>query len=233
MKYKIAILFFLSLVSCKTQKNEINNETEKESVSCDLLSKSASFDLFLLLSAYHHYYLDYPLTIEDLVVFDSLSNTGLESNRFRNTIELLRDNNKKIGWITTDYDITVRIDSDTLVYYSGGDSQSICYSQYQSEKSLFRFFDKNKYYAYSEEIEKMFKQGIKVLASNYSHNEEKELDFFIMVYSPEEGLQPYCCNDSIPMDSKWFTMVENYVKTFSEEYGLGKIVFGVVDLKIE
>lgn len=232
MKHKIAILFLFSLVSCKTPKNEIINQIEKTSVSSDFLAKKNSFDLFLLLSAYHHYYLEYPPTIEDLVVFDSLSNTGLKSNRFRNTVDFLRNNNEKIGWITTDYDITVLFDNDTLIYYPAGDSQSICYSQCQSEKLLFRFFDSNNYYAYSEDIEKKFKYGIKALASNYSLIEEKEFDIIIMVYDTKEGLRPFC-NNSFPMNSMWFTTLEEYVEAFSKEYGLGKIVFSVVDLKVE
>jgi hypothetical protein len=79
----------------------------------------------------------------------------------------------------------------------------------------------------------MFKYGIKVLASYYSPVEEKELDIIIMVYTTEEGLRPFCCNDSIPVNSRWFTTLEKYVEAFSKENGLGKIVFGGVDLKVE
>lgn len=229
MKYKIAILFLFSLVSCKIQINKIIDETEKKSVSSDLLGKK-NFDLFLLLSAYHHYYWDYPPTIEDLVVFDSLSNTGLESERFRSTIDFLRNNNKKIGWISTDYDITVLLDNDTLVYYPGGDSHSICYSQYQSEKYLFRFFDYNYHYAYSEETEKMFKYGLKVLALNFSPIEGEKTNLHIMVYTQKDGLQSFCDNDDSSIDSTWFSLVEKYVDVFSKHYNLGKIIFSVADL---
>lgn len=190
-----------------------------------------NFDLFLLLSAYHHYHVDYPSTIQDLIIFDSLSNTGQESSRYHNVITFLQKNKEKITWTATDYDIIVLMNNDTLIYYPGGDSHSICYSQYPSEKYIFRFFDHHHHYAYSEETEKMFKYGLKMISMNFSPIEGGGLH--IMVYTQKDGLRSFCDNDDSPIDSTWFSSVEKYVDAFSKQHNLGKVIFSIADLSAE
>jgi hypothetical protein len=234
MRYYVLLLFFLlSLVSCKTERNEITNKKGEIADSDHISTDKNNFDLFLLLSAYHHYHLDYPLTIQDLIIFDSLSNTGLASNRYQSTITFLQKNKNKITWMVTDFDITVLLNNDTLVYYPGGDARCICYSQYPSEKYIFRFFDNHNHYAYSEETEKMFKYGLKVLALNFSPIEREKTNLHIMVYTQKDGLRSFCDKGDLPIDSTWFSSVEKYVDAFSKQYNLGKVIFSVADLKKE
>lgn len=190
MKFKVILIIFFTLFinSCEIKRNSYNNEeTSRNSFDNSLINRNG-FDLFLLLSAYHHYHMDYPSTIQDLIIFDSLSNSGMESYRYHNTISFIQNNKEKISWNPTDYDITVLMNNDTLVYYPGGDSHNICYSQYQSEKYVFRFFDHHNHYAYSAETEKMFKYGLKVLALNFSPIEREKTNLHIMVYTQIDGL---------------------------------------------
>lgn len=182
--------------------------------------------MFLLSSSFFRYCFEYPASIEDLASFDSLS-----SNSYDVLIKFLRNHKRKTQLQYTDHDMTIMMDNDTILYYSGGDPRTICYDGSPQEKLVFRFFDTKYHYAYTKELEKSFKSGIRDLMLGISPSEFDYSSVHLMVFTDNEGLQPYCENDNVNIDSDWFVLLEKYAKAFASENDLGKIVFGVYDLQ--
>ena len=188
------------------------------------------FDLFLLASNYYYYNDDYPVSMDDLVIYDSLSKSDYRNNHNKAMISFLSKHKQEIKLISSDYDMLIMMEKDTILYYPGGDVKARCYSSSPQYKLVYRFFDHQNHYAYTEELEKYFRYGIRVLALDFAPYEGDYSDVHLMVYTKENGLQPYCEDDDVRLDSDWFVVLEKYLKGFVCQYNLGRVVFGVLEL---
>ena len=188
------------------------------------------FDLFLLASNYYYYNDDYPVSMDDLVIYDSLSKSDYRNNHNKAMISFLSKHKQEIKLISSDYDMLIMMEKDTILYYPGGDVKARCYSSSPQYKLVYRFFDHQNHYAYTEELEKYFRYGIRVLALDFAPYEGDYSDVHLMVYTKENGLQPYCEDDDVRLDSDWFVVLGKYLKGFLCQYDLGKVVFGVLEL---
>jgi len=181
------------------------------------------------LYSYNWYHLEYPDSIEELIVYDSLSHC-LHQGLFQCcdvTFDYLLKNKDKIVWRKGDGDILIMAGDDTITF-QGDDSQiQYCDDSVFSNKTVFRFFDVSGKYAYSEELEKNLKTRLTILREKYINASQEETNWHILEYYPEIGLRPFCKNDDIQLDTKWFHDIETLLCQFCSDYSLGKVVFVV------
>lgn len=181
------------------------------------------------LYSYNWYHLEYPDSIEELIAYDSLSHC-LHQGFFQccdETFDYLLKNKDKIVWRKGDGDILIMASDDTIAF-QGDDSQiQYCDDSVFSNKTVFRFFDVSGKYAYSEELEKNLKTRLTILREKYINASQEETNWHILEYYPEIGLRPFCKNDDIQLDTKWFQEIETLLCQFCSEYDLGKVVFVV------
>lgn len=178
---------------------------------------------------YNKYYFEFPSSIEDLIVYDSLA--GKDRYGFYQccdeTFSYLLENKNKIDWQVTD-EATILIMSgrDTIAYQLGCSPQALyCGDSIVAGRSLFRFFDNHGYYAHSENVEKALKVGLSELRNNYSNTSIGQTKWHTLVYTKENGLQLFCQNDDLSLNTQWFHEIEEFMYCFCKENELGKVIF--------
>lgn len=185
--------------------------------------------LDISLRDYNRYFFKFPSSIEELVMYDSLA--GKDHDGFYQccdeTFDYLLQNKNNIDWqVEDEAKILILSGNDTIAYQLGYYPQVLyCDDSVVSNKSIFRYFDSNGYYAYSEKVEKALKTGLSELRNKYSIPPFEPSFWYIMVYTKENGLRPFCDNDDLSVNTEWFHDVESFMYEFCDEYSLGKVIF--------
>ena len=179
------------------------------------------------LYSYNYYHLEYPSSIEELIAYDSLSKC-LHQGFYQCcdvTFDYLLKNKDKVEWRKGDGEILIMAGNDTIAF-QGDDSQiQYCDEFITSNRNVFRFFDTSGRYAHSEDLERALKIGLKQLQENHSIAIDGQSVWHILEYTPKSGLQPFCNNDNIQLDIKWFHNLEDYMYEFCYEHNLGRVLF--------
>ena len=178
---------------------------------------------------YNKYYFEFPSSVEKLIAYDSLAKK--DHDGFYQccdvTFDYLLRNKDNLDWQVIDEErILIMSGNDTIAYQLGYYPQVFyCDDSAVSNKTIFRFFDNNGNYAHSKNVEKALKIGLSGLRKNYSITPFEQALWHIMVYTNENGLQPFCENDDLSLNTEWFHDVEDFMYKFCDEYSLGKVIF--------
>lgn len=181
------------------------------------------------LYSYNWYHLEYPNSIEELIAYDSLSHCQ-HQGFYRccdATFDYLLKNKEKVKWRKGDGDILVCSGNDTIAFQGDDPRIAYCDEFTISNKVIFRFFDTSGRYAHSEELERALKAGLKQLQEKHFPTQDEQTVWHILVYTSKNGLQLFCNNGDIRLDTEWYEEVEAFLCQFCSEYGLGKVVFAV------
>ena len=179
------------------------------------------------LYSYNCYYLEYPASIEELIEFDSLSGC-LHQGFYQccdETFAFLLKNKDKISWEKGDGEILITLGEDTIDYQSYDSQVKYCDEFIAPKNKVFSFFDTMGRYAYSEETEKALKTGLTELSKNYVIDSFDQYPWHVVVFTQENGLQLFCNNDELSLETSWFHEVNDLLLDFCSKYGLGKVIF--------
>lgn len=178
---------------------------------------------------YNKYYFEFPSSVEKLIAYDSLAKKDHDGfyQCCDKTLEYIMQNKSDINWkIIDEAKILIMSGEDTITYQLGCYPQVLlCDESVVCGSPIFRFFDINGNYAYSEDVERALKIGLSALRYNYAVLPPEQTIWHIMVYTNEDGLQPYCRNDDLSIETKWFVEVEDFMCNFCKEHVLGKVIF--------
>ncbi len=186
--------------------------------------------LDLLIHDYYSYYFQSPSSLQDLLSFESLKYNGNYDGLYHclnGTVMFISSNQDQIEWCSDGNKLLITSKTDTIAYCSGYNMDFICNTDMAAERFLFRFYGIENQYVYSKEIECYFKEGIHSLSKNYPETKIDNLNIHLLIFTPEEGLQVFCSNDNLLLNTDWFIDVEKYCNVFCCEHSLGKIVFGL------
>lgn len=179
------------------------------------------------LYSYNWYYLEYPDSIEQLIVYDSLSNC-LHQGFYRcsfETLHYLLANKDKIVWNKEYGDIFIIAGNDTIAAQGYDSRIRYCDELMASNKNICRIFDKKGRYAYSEEIEKEIRHGLDEMKAKGHYELPSQASLHLLVFVPCDGLRLFCDDEDISLNSAWFHELENYLEGFCVEHGIGKLIF--------
>lgn len=180
---------------------------------------------------YIKYHMEYPVSLEDFLYFDSIFYCKPQEDFIYThqvwlaTREYLWDNKDKIDWVADDDIFVVKIDQDTIFGLIGDASDSRC-SYVDKIRDLTAFSDFQGKYDYREETRCAFMTNLKsfyVDFMNKNHCEGSKL--YVIEYRSEVGLKHVCENDDFPLDTEWFKELEKHVSQFAQEHGFERILF--------
>lgn len=182
-----------------------------------------------LINGYEKDYLEYPSSLYDLVNYNHATK-GKKEEAFDRCIDAtlshLEKYNDKLIWKKNDSLFLLEVGNDTISCRIGPSYESyICESAYWKEKVVFLFFDNNGVGIFNDDMLISFKKGLQELRKTYKDNNLDHSDYHVLLYTTTGGLQLYCKNDTLLLNTEWFNDVETYLKQFSLEHNIWKIVF--------
>ena len=182
-----------------------------------------------LIDGYGHDYLEYPQSLNYLINYERATK-GMKEESFDRcivaTLRYLEKYKDQLRWQSNDSLFLITAGIDTITYRFGPSyGVSICESDDWAEKVVFLFFDKEGTAVFSDDMMVSFKKGLQEIRKAYQNDYFNVSDYHILKYTTKEGLQELCKNDTLSLNTLWFTDVDTYLRRFTSEYGLGKIIF--------
>lgn len=182
-----------------------------------------------LIDGYEHDYLEYPQSLNDLINYDRATR-GMKEESFDRcivaTLRYLEKFKDRLKWQSNDSLFLLTEGSDTITYRFGPSyGASICESDDWAEKVVFLFFDKEGTAVFSDDMMVLFKKGLQEIRKTYKNDSFNVSNYHILKYTTKEGLQKLCKNDALSLNTEWFTDVDTYLRQFTSEYELGKVIF--------
>lgn len=182
-----------------------------------------------LIDGYEHDYLEYPQSLNDLINYDRATR-GMKEESFDRcivaTLRYLEKYKDQLGWQSNDSLFLLTAGSDTITYRFGPSyGASICESDDWAEKVVFLFFDKEGTAVFSDDIILSFKKGFQEIRKTYKNDYFNVSDYHILKYTTKEGLQKLCKSDTLSLNTEWFTDVDSFLRQFTSEYELEKVIF--------
>ncbi len=182
-----------------------------------------------LINGYEKDYLDYPVSLKDLIDYEQATK-GLKEESFDRcitaTLKYLQQYSDQLTWQKSDSLFLLTTGSDTISCRIGPSfGISICESDNWREKTVVLFYDKEKTVVFNKELEVSFKTGLQKIRSFYKNESFDKSDYHILQYTTSEGLQRYCNCDTLSLDTEWFTDIDAFLCMFSANFELDKIIF--------
>lgn len=182
-----------------------------------------------LINGYEQTYLEYPKSLIDLINYDRVTR-GMKEESFDRcivaTLEYLEKYNDQLKWQTSDSMFLLTAGTDTITYRIGlSYGLSICESDYWKDKVLFLFYDNEGTVVFNEELLISFKKGLQEIRKTFQDECFDNADYHILQYTTDKGLQRFCANDTLSLNTEWFKDVDTYLRQFTINHELGKVIF--------
>lgn len=180
------------------------------------------------ISSYIKYHLDYPKSLDDLLLFDSIVH-GKSEDDVHDCWDVTRkyywDNRDELEWVVKNGFLLIMACQDTIAYSAGISSYIRC-NDYLYRNRVIVFTDIHGKFDYSDETRKSFLQGLKSVRKDFlSKNQCGQSYLYMVEYRRGVGLSRFCENEEFSLDTKWFKEIGEYVSQFAQEYELEKILF--------
>lgn len=182
-----------------------------------------------LIDNYEQAYLQYPQSLEDLIRFNAATK-DLKKDLFdrciTRTLIYLQNFDEQIEWISDDELFLILSDNDTIDCRIGPSYHNIiCSSNNWYEKNVFLFYDEHNVYVPNKELTIELKRELQNIRKDYKLENYDISDYHILNYTIQEGLQRFCKDDDISLNTEWFYDVEILLRSFCNEHGLVKVIF--------
>lgn len=182
-----------------------------------------------LINCYEKDYLEYPASLEDLMDYDQATRGKKEDSFDRcigGTLMYLEKFSDQLTWHRTDSLFLLMAGSDTISCRIGPSCGiSICESDNWRDKNVFLFYNKEKIIVFDENLLAKFKSGLQEICKSYKEDQFDISDWHILKYTTNEGLMLFCKDDPLSLDTEWFKDLESYLRQFTTEHELGKVIF--------
>lgn len=177
---------------------------------------------------YSKSYLEYPASIQELAIYDSITKVRQEPDYKRCCdagVRKLKKFHDKINWYRKGKELLIMMSNDTIGYW--GEYVPCDISATDIHLMEPRFYKDNGIFVLTtEEMIKQFKKDIRQLGLKHNNaNERGNNNWHILMFTKREGLHPFCENDDVKMETEWFQELNSYVERFAYEHDFGKIIF--------
>lgn len=222
---KEQILFFQNL-------DDFNNESflilYKEDTLLYRIDKCFFPCITNMIYGYRKSYLEYPSSIQELAIYDSITKVRQELDYKRCCdagVRKLEKYHDKITWSRKGKELLIMISNDTIGYWGEYVPCDISATDIHLMEPRF-YKDNGTFVLTTGEMIKQFKKDIRQLGLKHNNdNERGNNNWHILKFTKKEGLHPFCENDDIKMETGWFHELSSYVERFAYEHDFGKIIF--------
>lgn len=185
--------------------------------------------LWNILELYSHDYLEYPKSLEDLVCFHKATENYKDDEFNRaivRTLEYLQEYDDQITWVSNNELFLMKSGDDTIVCRIGPSfGTSLCSTDNWREKWVYLFYDEQGVYVPGEELTKELKMGLQEIRKGYKLEQFDISEYHILYYTEIEGLQSFCKDDEVTLDTEWFLDIKAFLVEFCSSHSLGKVIF--------
>ena len=209
MKKLVVIFLIIIATSCS-----ITKENSKQ-MTCDYPY------LGMLIEGYYDVYYEYPKTL-DVFISDCELREWKEFHKIiSKTIKRIKKEKRDIVWnLDSEKLIVINKKNDTIFE---GYISNPCEKDFDFNSRIL-LYNKDVRWINSEELGLEFWKGLKNVMDKVIEPEQKYGDLFLLKYTPETGLVPFCDNDSLE-DIKYYDTMNSFLENFVKEKHLGKVVF--------
>jgi hypothetical protein len=182
-----------------------------------------------LINGYEKDYLEYPASLEDLIDYDQATKGKKEESFDRcivGTLMYLDKFSNQLTWHRDDSSFFLMAGSDTISCRIGPSyGVSICESDNWRDKNMFLFYNKERMIVFDENLLTKFKLGLQEIRKSYKEDQFDLSDWHFLQFTSNEGLKLFCKDDPLSLDTEWFKDVSDYLRQFTTEHELGKVIF--------
>lgn len=182
-----------------------------------------------LINGYEKDYLEYPASLEDLIDYDQATRGKKEASFDRcigGTLVYLEKFRDQLTWHRNDSLFLLMAGSDTISCRIGPScGVSICESDNWRDKNVFLFYNKERIIVFDEDLLAKFKSGLQEIRKSYKEDQFELSDWHILKYTTNEGIVLFCKDDPLSLDTEWFKDLGSYLRQFTKEHELGKVIF--------
>ena len=176
-----------------------------------------------LIEGYYRVYYEYPETLDEFISDCDLREWKEFNKVIPFVIKKLKKEKKDIIWNLDSEKLIVTKDNDTIYEII---NRNPCYhdDEYFDYYNRILLYDKKGRWINSEKLRLKFWKGMKDAMDEVIEPEQKYGDLFLLKYTPETELVPFCDNDSLEV-IKYYDTMNSFIENFVKEKHLGKVVF--------